>query len=133
VQKKVGIAVVLVVLGVAGYIGWNMMRWSVVYRMKVDEVMLKKVARFPSTETVIAIPDLMKEAAVAAKVPTEGLRTDVVLEGRHQGPVVFWYVVVTVSDGKHDPLRAEQRVENEKVLLADAERLDAAQVKIKKP
>ena len=134
-QKKLGIGAVLVVLAVAGFIGWTFMRWSVVYRMKVDEVMQKKVARFPSAATIISLPDLMKEAAVAAKVPTEDLRTDVIIEGRNAGPLVFWFVVVTVHDGKHDPLRSEQRVEPDhmKVLFADTEKLEAAGITFKKP
>ncbi len=134
-QKKILILVVLAIVGAAGYVGWAMTRWNVVYRLKVDEVMQKKVARFPSAATVIALPDLMKEAAVASSVPTENLKTEVVIEGRNAGPIMFWYIVVTVRDGKHEPLRSEQRVDPDhvKVLFADTEKLEAAGITFKKP
>lgn len=131
-QKKLTILVVVALLAGGGYYAWTIMRWSVVFRMKVDDVMLKKVARFPATATVIAIPSMMKEAAEASKVPTDTLKTEVRFEARGTGAVVFWYVVATVSDGQHQPLVAEQRVENQAVLLAEQDKLEEAGIKVKK-
>jgi hypothetical protein len=132
VQKKITIAVVVAVLLGAGYYGWTMLRWHVIFRMKADDIMQKKVARFPNSETVLAIPDMMKEAAKAAHVSTDNFSTSIELYPRVEGPVTFWFVNVKISDGVHVPLEEEQRVESQNQLLADSENLESHGVKIKK-
>jgi hypothetical protein len=132
VQKKITIAVVVAVLAAGGYYAWTILRWNVIFRMKADKIMNDKVGRFPSSETVLAIPDMMKAAAQEAHCPTDNFATTLEIYPRNEGPVTFWYVGVKVSDGVHTPLEEERRVESNNQLLADSENLESHGVKIMK-
>lgn len=131
-QKKITIAVVLAVLAGAGFYGWTILRWTVIFRMKVQDVFEKKVGRFPESPTVIAIPDMVKEAAQAAHVPTENLTTTMHLEGRVMGPVTMWFLCVSIGDGSHTPIEVDHRVESQDRLFNDSENLEQHGIKLLK-
>ena len=134
-EKKIKIAVVLAILGGVGWFGWTILRYQVVFRMKVQAVVEKKVQRFPPTAVLVDLPNLVKEAAREAHVPDENLTTSVLLEAKTQGPIVMYFATVTVADGSHAPIEWTVGVDRDhfkNVLLPDIEKLEAAGIKFKK-
>ena len=131
-NKKIVAAIVVLVLAVAGWFGWKWLRFQVLFTMKLQAMQEKQIGRFPSSETVIAIPDMVKEAAQQAHVPTADMHTEIKLVGRDAGPVRFYYLHLHIEGDGGKSTDVEQRIESQAQLLNDAENLEAHGVKIEK-
>ena len=110
--KKVMIAVILAVLAVGGWFGWKALSFHVLFEMQLQEVFEKKVTRFPSVEALKALPDSVKQAARAAHVSEEGMKTSLKLQGRQMGPVVMWFLIARIEDASGRVMTHEQQMEN---------------------
>jgi hypothetical protein len=132
VGKKVWIVIFLVALGAGGYFGWTFMRFLVIMRMKVDKIVLEKVGRVPSIQTVASIGDMVKEAARDSHVPEEGMTVTKTIEGRAVGPIVLWYIVIRVTDANGRSISSEQQIENSGMFMDDPEAAVKAGVTISK-
>jgi hypothetical protein len=135
-NNKVKVAIAVVILGAIGFGVWTYLRWNVVFKMKVDEVMRTKVKNTPQIETIKAIPNLMKEAANDSHVPSENLRTTIVIEGKNAGPIIMYSMSVTVEDGSHPAVEAGQGLDRDwykQVIKPAQEQLEQAGVRFKEP
>jgi len=132
VQKKIWIVVFIAALGGGGYFVWTYLRFLVVFKMKVDEIVQKKGGRIPQPATVAQMDGMIKDAAAASHVPPEGLSVEKTIVGRPAGPIVLWYLVVTVTDEKGRSITSEEQIENSGTFIDDPEVQKSAGVTIKK-
>jgi hypothetical protein len=133
VNKKVQVAIFLVTLGAISWYGWTILRWEVVYKMKVQSIFEKQVGRVPSVEAVSRITELCKEAARDSHIPGDGIKTTLTLELRQAGPVILYYISVHIDDtltGKY--LDQEQQIVNQGTFLDDPEVQAKLDLKIKR-
>jgi hypothetical protein len=130
VDKKIKIAIVVAIVGVVGWLGWVQLRWHVLYKMKVQDIVEKKIGRFPKLEDIGSLPDKLKEGATELHIPTENLSIKMEIYGRPMGPVTFWFLFVKVSNGS-TWVDYEHRIESQDQLLDDP-RLPETGVTIKR-
>lgn len=113
---KIGI---VIFLAVAGFFGYQFVRWQVIYEMRVGEVMTA-FPRYPNAQDITGLKQKVIDAAAPAHLPTEGLEVTVYLQQKEIGGASlhqenadrWWFVCVDAKQGRFGPSHWEKRIEN---------------------
>lgn len=132
-KKKLGILVVVLALGGAGWFGWTHLRFFL-YTMHAREVIDDGLGRFPSADQIIALRTQLKDKAASRGVPVQDFGVGLVLKQVDAGPIKFWFLDVEVHEGtKTFFYRKSNRIESIETVLGEEEKLKEAGVVIERP
>jgi hypothetical protein len=130
VQKKIVTAVVVAALAAVGWFGYVNVRFFL-FTMRVREV-VNELGRFPDVDKMIHLKDGLREASAKYKIPEATYGSKIRIEGRGAEPVRFYYVVAKVIDGTRSFEYDEHRIESQKQLFEQEEKLTEAGIEIRK-